>query len=270
MLWQKNFKNFGKLSFLGTIVLAPWLVRNIILSGYLIYPFPALDIFNFDWKIPISNAIAEKSITENFARLVGAHSESVFTFSQWLPVWWHKTETLSFVLLCLIASSILVLLYAKLSSKKVKPEFFHLFLLFLCGVLYTHFQAPSVRFVFAPSMACVGIAYFIFADELIPKNLKQFTNKVLILLSLLIGIQQLRDPIYFIREGEEIKISHLFIPEGYPSVNLQSKAIKNMLVSMPEKGNQCWNSDCKCIDPRFYDEHIHMRSLNMEDGFAFN
>ena len=270
MLWQKNINNFCKLSLLGTIVLAPWLIRNTILSGYLIYPFPSLDIFSFDWKIPLSKAIAEKNITENFARFVGTHSDSVFGFSQWFPVWWHKTETLSFVLLCLIASSILVLLYAKLSSKKVKPEFFHLFLLFLCGVVYTHFQAPSVRFVFAPSMACVGIAYFIFTEELCSSKLKKNINNVLIALCLVIGVQQLRDPLYLVKQGQEIKLNHFLVPENYPLVKTTSKRINNIDIVVPTNGNQCWNENCLCIDPRFLDKNICLRGKSIIDGFRIN
>jgi hypothetical protein len=35
-------------------MLLPWLLRGVMLSGYLIYPFAALDLFNFDWKIPVA------------------------------------------------------------------------------------------------------------------------------------------------------------------------------------------------------------------------
>ncbi len=46
------------------LILLPWLIRNVILSGYLIYPFSAIDIFNFDWKVPLNAVVSEKlSIT---------------------------------------------------------------------------------------------------------------------------------------------------------------------------------------------------------------
>ena len=38
------------LSFSGLLI--PWLIRNILLSGWLIFPFTGLDIFHFDWKAP--------------------------------------------------------------------------------------------------------------------------------------------------------------------------------------------------------------------------
>ena len=270
MLLQKQLKNFSKLFFLGTIVLAPWLIRNIIQSGYLIFPFPAIDIFDFDWKIPFSKAVAEKNITENYARLVGTHSEAVFNFSQWLKVWWQKTENLSFVFLCFIASSILMLLYVQISRKKVKTEFFHLYLLFLSGVVYTHFQAPSLRFVFAPSMACVGIAYIIFTEELCSSKLKLYINNVLIALSLLIGVQQLRDPLYLVKQGQEIKLIHFLVPENYPLVKTSLKRINDIDIVVPTSGNQCWNENCLCIDPRFLDKNICLRGKSIIDGFRIN
>jgi hypothetical protein len=36
---------------IGCLFFVPWLVRNVILSGYLIYPLGAIDIFDVDWKI---------------------------------------------------------------------------------------------------------------------------------------------------------------------------------------------------------------------------
>ena len=38
----------------------PWLIRNIIISGYLIYPLYQVDLFNFDWKVSREIAIKEK------------------------------------------------------------------------------------------------------------------------------------------------------------------------------------------------------------------
>lgn len=49
----------------GFIVL-PWITRNIILTGWIIYPMPmpSLDLFNFDWKVSLHQVINEKeSIT---------------------------------------------------------------------------------------------------------------------------------------------------------------------------------------------------------------
>lgn len=35
----------------GVVILLPFLIRNVIISGYLVYPYGGLDLFDFDWKM---------------------------------------------------------------------------------------------------------------------------------------------------------------------------------------------------------------------------
>lgn len=57
LIKENKKKNILMYIILGFVTVLPWLIRNIIISGYLIYPFPAIDIFNVDWKIPKEDAI---------------------------------------------------------------------------------------------------------------------------------------------------------------------------------------------------------------------
>jgi L-asparaginase II len=54
---------------LSAFILLPWLIRNIILSGYLIFPFEKIDIFAFDWKIPLHRVEGISKGILGFARL---------------------------------------------------------------------------------------------------------------------------------------------------------------------------------------------------------
>jgi hypothetical protein len=56
---------------IGILVITPYIVRNYYLSGYLIYPFPSIDIFNVDWKIPVDRALFEKSWIVSWDRIPG-------------------------------------------------------------------------------------------------------------------------------------------------------------------------------------------------------
>lgn len=40
----------------GTVIVIPYLCRNVIISGWLLYPSTSFDLFNFDWKIPKASA----------------------------------------------------------------------------------------------------------------------------------------------------------------------------------------------------------------------
>ena len=52
LIRQKRWKEIILYLCMGIGVITPWLIRTVWISGYLLYPFPALDIFSVDWKIP--------------------------------------------------------------------------------------------------------------------------------------------------------------------------------------------------------------------------
>lgn len=51
LLKQKKWRDICLYLLMGFLVAVPWLTRNVIISGWLLYPFPQLDLFSFDWKI---------------------------------------------------------------------------------------------------------------------------------------------------------------------------------------------------------------------------
>lgn len=48
---EKNYKNLFFICGSASIILVLWLIRNVILIGYLIFPLYQIDLFSFDWKM---------------------------------------------------------------------------------------------------------------------------------------------------------------------------------------------------------------------------
>ena len=74
----------------GFAVIAPWLIRNVIISGYLLYPYPQIDLFDFDWKMPVDLVEYDSQEIIVWARElkdVGRFGESVVS---WFPGWFHN------------------------------------------------------------------------------------------------------------------------------------------------------------------------------------
>jgi len=40
---------------LAALTLVPWIARSVMLSGYPVYPYPQLDLFQVDWKVPATD-----------------------------------------------------------------------------------------------------------------------------------------------------------------------------------------------------------------------
>jgi hypothetical protein len=69
------------------LLVTPWVTRNVLISGYLLFPFSAIDIFYVRWKLPISIARAQENAIKAFA--LGAPADRPFNvpITTWFPKW---------------------------------------------------------------------------------------------------------------------------------------------------------------------------------------
>ncbi len=94
---------------LAFIIVAPFIARNIIISGWLLYPVTAVDLFNVDFKIPKGLAQFDAMEIKTFGR--GYNDVATYgnaPFSQWFPHWFSQINGLNKVMLILDAISIVI------------------------------------------------------------------------------------------------------------------------------------------------------------------
>lgn len=95
----------------GIFTLLPWLIRNVIISGYLVYPYGGLDLFNPDWKMDKA-VLAEDSLDiKMFARGIRDAAAYDNSFFGWIPGWFSKQEMGNRVLIVAAVVCIPVILY---------------------------------------------------------------------------------------------------------------------------------------------------------------
>lgn len=133
------------------LIILPWIIRNIILTGWLIYPFPALDLFNFDWKVPLATVILEKQHV-----LSGSIDENMtgkFLFH--LPIWWQKIGLIDKIIFTVSFAFPLIILTGQL-IKKIKINQYKNAVIFISfsGLLFWLVMGPEFRF---------GIPYIVMA-----------------------------------------------------------------------------------------------------------
>ena len=167
LLKTKRIKAIGIYFALGVITAAPFLIRNVIISGWLIYPFAAIDLFNFDWKMPVKYVNIDSATIKVWARcLHNSVMENIkVPFSEWLPVWWNAQERYAQML---IVANILafvldvsILMHMLVTRAKINWNIILLkFVLFGCIIAWL-FLAPFIRyglaFLLAVPMISVGM-----------------------------------------------------------------------------------------------------------------
>ena len=71
----------------GVVIVLPYLIRNVIISGYLLYPYPQIDLFHVDWKMPGDLLTIDSREIMAWGRNI--HDVKLYneSFSQWFPSW---------------------------------------------------------------------------------------------------------------------------------------------------------------------------------------
>ncbi|MGZ7160558.1 MAG: LIC_10190 family membrane protein, partial [Methanobacterium sp.] len=132
-----------------SLIIIPWLARNIVTTGWLVYPFPSLDLFSFDWKVPLGSVINEKEAVVGWARnpSVNYIKAANMAFVDWFQIWWQGISFPNSVLFLISIAFPLIALISQL-IKKIKIDLFTnaVIITSFFGVIFWLFLAPDWRF----------------------------------------------------------------------------------------------------------------------------
>lgn len=151
----------------------PYFVRNVVMTGWLVYPFTGVDLFNFAWKVPFETAISDAHEIAAYGRGFTDAIMYLAPFKEWFPKWFFalsKFNMLMFVMdiLCfpVYIGCVIYYVLSKMSDKKKADsktgekiqKVFHMS------------QRRSVSlsdFLFIESIAYVALLYFVFTAPLV-------------------------------------------------------------------------------------------------------
>lgn len=150
LLKEKRYGQIGIYLSLGILAVFPYLARNVILSGWLVYPFPAVDLFSFDWKIPAGEARYDAEEIKVYAKGMTDVLLKDTPMSQWLPNWFAALKGLEkiWVLssLASIFGGVLVTVWGFIKRKKEIYGFLFLQWVLIAGYLFWQIGTPLVRY----------------------------------------------------------------------------------------------------------------------------
>lgn len=161
MLKDKQYRIIIKCTAIGIILLLPYVIRNIIISGYLIYPFPALDLFSVDWKMNRYVCMWDSKEIQSWAQGIRNPNLSP-ALNEWFGVWWGNLAASHRKLCILSAVSIVVLIVISVINFKnttdIRKPVLSVTLLAMCS--YWFVSAPGIRYgsvyVILPPLILIG------------------------------------------------------------------------------------------------------------------
>lgn len=158
----------------GIIIVVPWLVRNVIISGYLLYPYSGIDLFDFDWKMPAALADYDRREIMVWGREVRDVSRFDESIVQWFGTWFsgQMLRNKIFIMAGFLATLILIILILiKLVGKfrnKNSIEFFLsnvsewlLIITMIISEVFWLFSAPLVRYGVVYLLMPVAVVVFV-------------------------------------------------------------------------------------------------------------
>jgi len=170
LIVRKEISNFIKIFLLSFIILLPWIVINYYLSGYLIFPFSSLDIFNVDWKVPIRDAAFQQQVVKTWAiHLSGYDSNQIWKMPiwEWFPQWYSGISFIQTIMVqfIILLTFLYLLFFFKILVKRKLKEFQGFLILIICnliGILFWINSAPEFRFGYGFTIFyCItGLAIF--------------------------------------------------------------------------------------------------------------
>jgi hypothetical protein len=261
---------------LGLMVFIPFFIRNYLISGYLIYPYPVLDLFNPDWKIPSSFVAEMKSVIASFAQ---CRDWQVRPFREWLPIWFAYRSPVFRILSVFILFSpflMFVILSIKRSLLNIFRNELKVMAICLIAIIFWFITAPNFRFVYGflfvylLLFAMIYLHFFIYGlrifenfrsgiKEFMRIIYKKFVYAVLIVFPL----------IFFVNCDYSETAKCIVYPAGYKTVPLNVVTINNLKVNVPEDNAQCWDAciPCSIFQNNIGITNIEMRGTDIKDGF---
>ena len=109
MIREKRGREIAGFLGMGFVTALPFFIRNVILSGWLIYPFTFIDLFDFDFKIPKGMADYDSKEIQVWGRGffdVTRYDDAIW---EWLPEWAMNLDGINKIFLLLALSSLVML-----------------------------------------------------------------------------------------------------------------------------------------------------------------
>lgn len=159
MIRQKLWKQIAAHIAVGVSILCPFFARNILISGYLVYPYYEVDLFDFDWKIPRSVLMSDRAGIIAWARLnfdTERISEPIYL---WIGQWFRNINPLwkALFLLAVIAGIYLLIrtiieLKRKDYAQAIRDA------VSIAGFLFWLFTAPMPRYGGVYMLVVIAVA----------------------------------------------------------------------------------------------------------------
>ncbi|HRY33723.1 MAG TPA: hypothetical protein P5531_12220 [Bacteroidales bacterium] len=238
VVWnEKTLKKNFLPAFLLILFWLPWFARSYILTGWLVYPLPWLDLFDPDWKVPAAQAWDDFYWIRSWARIPFLPHEEVLSlpFRSWFGQWVQQSGPLPLFFILSGLAAFVLTKCRKLSAHAWPAVQMRFWMVSLATLICWFVLAPDPRFAVASLLLFSLIPLLQLAEGRISGLFsKALTTKTALILVLS----------FFLSEMMILRPLH--IPPGirplpYPSAAMKSVKVDWLEVHTPIAGVNCYH-----------------------------
>ena len=256
----------------GAVVLAPFVLQTIWTSGYLLYPFPMLDLLSVDWKVRYEVAYDDYRWVQSWARIPHRHPNLVLAMpvGEWVPIWFRRFPELEKrALLLLLALTPFYVgwtgltLLRRMPSASGRADRAVLFASVVLGLLFWFQSAPDARFGWG-FLLLLALLLAGWALRPLLGRLPGHAPSALFGLFLVFHV----NGAYLSRATPFAGVTqNAVLPADYPVRPLRTKTARNFTLLAPTQGNQCFYAPLPCTHQD--ERKIALRGTTLKEGFRF-
>ncbi len=251
----------------GIMIVFPFLARNFVLTGWLIYPMTGIDFFSPVWKVPVQKAMSDAHEIISYGRGYTDPSGYYASISQWFPEWAGQLSGFNKLMLVLDVISLpiflgciiyYVIVNANNKNKNEDKEndrgkIFHIShrksvnladFLFLEAVtfaclLYWLLSSPLIRYgciyLWLPPAVLIGRFVILFYNRLNLSKNEWCSRLVMGLLVLFVAYKSI---MLIVDDAPRFRPVYLLVQQEYNTYELDRKTIDGIDFYYPTEGDR--------------------------------
>jgi hypothetical protein len=260
----------------AAIILLPYLIRNVILSGYLLYPMNTIDLFPVDWKMPVYMLVEDRqgiliwgrSLNSLLSQGKSWAEVAAMPFVQWFPIWFSSISHIQQLLLVLAFLSVIDFLIHQVMYliRRKRPDNGEFILLIgICCFLFWLFSAPLIRYGSLYMMIVAGCGIGVYH--------KKVNRIMLCMWAVLLAVELSKLPAGSMLRPEDYEVSENLVKTSIESdtslddIRTETADEAKAEVYYPETGDKTDYEHFPSSPSYDMVENIKLRGQDIKDGF---
>ncbi len=260
---------------MGLLVLLPYFFRCYHMTGYLVYPLSAIDLFDPIWKLPTVVVDFERHVVRNYALGLDLHYHGEVHWDrdllrQWLATARGYNTAGYYAILLMGIQGLLIFVYQLVRRLRGRPMD-RVYSMMYLGIMLALFiwmrLGPDPRFVYGYLAVLTGLTALVMTDLLgISQTVARRLCAASIVLSVLVGFFGVFGVSFSsgldYPQAERIPLWH---QAAYPRAPLDTTMQQGHKIYKTGWDDGCWESPLPCSYER--DDFILIDSSDISQGF---